>query len=268
MTKTKTHHKNISVLIKLGIILSAAFSSISFATAGEQTLIAATQIKLNTFQISTRFHQLTLHEGDTMIQAKLEEDINALQDNISLLAKQEAPESAEAIKESLAVSKDYSHFALKNEMASEGFTSQYAINDLHGARINLISSLDKIISKELELTGSSEKFEIYKAAALLQKMTSQYVRRATSTGGAGIYVANEENLETPDIMAEQFTQQLNTLKQTQNDAETTSIIRSIDRKWRFIEPSFKNYNENTVPYLVTKYCDTIIEKFTEAANKH
>ena len=84
MTKTKTHHKNISVLIKLGIILSAAFSSISFATAGEQTLIAATQIKLNTFQISTRIHQLTLHEGDTMIQAKLEEDIKTLQDNISL----------------------------------------------------------------------------------------------------------------------------------------------------------------------------------------
>ncbi|GAA3909324.1 hypothetical protein [Litoribacillus peritrichatus] len=268
MIKTTIRHPSISLIAKLGIILSTAFSSVSLATAGEKTLITATQLKLNTFQISTRFHQLTLHEGDTAIQSKLEEDIEALRANRSLLETQDAPESKEAIKETIAISEDYAHFALSNEMASEGYTSQYAINDLHKTRLNLITTLNKIIEKELEVIGESSKYELYKAATLMQKMTSQYVRRANSTGGAGVYVANEENLETPDVMAQQFTELLSTLmKTTKNDPNIGALIRNIDRKWRFIKPSFEKYNQNTVPYLVTKYCDTIVTKFAEAADK-
>jgi len=263
ITSRKTH---ISFLAKLGLFLSSVFSSVSFAIADEQTLITSTQMKLNTYQVSTRFHQLTLHEGDTLIQEKLEQDIASLNSQREILSGLDAPESAEAIKESIAISKDYIHFANKNEMATEGYTSQYAVTDLHETRHNLLSSIDQIIEKEKELSGNSKKYELYKAAALLQQMTSDYVRRSVSTGGAGMYVEGEENMATPDMLAEDFNAQLTAIaKSHKNNAEVAKMIKSIDRKWRFIQPSFQNYNEDTVPFLVTKYCETIVTKLSEVA---
>jgi hypothetical protein len=268
MRNTTTRPSHISLFAKLSLLLSFAVSNVSFAIADEQTLITSTQMQLAAYQVSTRFHQLTLHEGDSLIQEKLEQDIAVLNSLRQELAESDAPESSEAIKESLAISKDYIVFAGKNEIASEGHTSPYAITDLHEARFNLLKTLNKIIDKEKEVSGDSRKYDLLSAAILLQQMTSDYVRRSVATGGAGLYVEGEEKMDTPDVLAEKFSAQLAAIGKThQSNKELSSLIRNIDRKWRFIEPSFKNYNENTVPFLVTKYCDTIVAKLTEVADQ-
>lgn len=270
MRKTTKRPSHISLFAKLSLLLSFVVSNASFAIADEQTLITSTQMKLATYKVSTRFHQLTLHEGDSLIQEKLEQDISFLNSLRQSLSEDEenAPESAEAIKESLAVSKDYINFANKNEIATEGYTSQYAITDLHEARFSLLTTLNKIIEKEKALSGNSKKYDLYKAATLLQQMTSDYVRRSVSTGGAGLYIEGQENMDAPDILAKKFSDQLRAIGQAhEGNKEISRMIRSIDRKWRFIEPSFKNYNEKTVPFLVTKYCDTIVSTLSEAADQ-
>ncbi|GLQ33233.1 hypothetical protein [Litoribrevibacter albus] len=268
MRKTTTRPSHISLFAKLSLFLSFVVSNASFAIADEQALITSTEMQLAAYQVSTRFHQLTLHEGDSLIQEKLEQDISHLNGLRKELSESNAPESAEAIKESLAISKDYIVFAGKNEIASEGFTSQYAITDLHEARFNLLKTLNKIIDKEIEVSGNSKKYDLLKAATLLQQMTSDYVRRSVATGGAGLYVEGEEKMDTPDVLAGKFSEQLASISQMhKGNPEISNLIRSIDRKWRFIEPSFKNYNTNTVPFLVTKYCDTIVEKLSEAADQ-
>lgn len=268
MRKTTTRPSHISLFTKLSLLLSFVISNASFAIADEQTLITSTEMQLAAYQVSTRFHQLTLHEGDSLIQQRLEEDISHLNELRQELSDSDAPESTEAIKESLAISEDYIVFAGKNQIASEGFTSQYAITDLHEARFNLLKTLNKIIEKEIEVSGSSQKYDLLQAATLLQQMTSDYVRRSVATGGGGLYVEGEEKMDTPDILADKFSAQLSEISEAhKSNPAITSLIRSIDRKWRFIEPSFKNYNTNTVPFLVTKYCDTIVEKLSEVADQ-
>ena len=45
----------------------------------------------------------------------------------------------------------------------------------------------------------------------------------------------------------------------QNTPQITAALSAIETKWRYIEKSLRNYNENTVPFLVSKYSDSIIE---------
>jgi hypothetical protein len=259
--------KHISLFAQLSILIGSVLSASSHAIADEQALITSTQMKLSAYKISTRFHQLTLHEGDTLIQEKLESDLESFNSHANKLADLDAPDSKEAIKESVAISQDYADFAIKNEIATEGYTSQYAVTDLHEARHSLLIALNKVISQEAD--DSSSKYNIYKAAALIQQMTSDYVRRSVAMGGAGMYIENEENLDTPDIMAENFHSQLTAIisSHKQSSPEAAKLLRNIDRKWRFIKPSFVNYNQNTVPFLVTKYCDTIVSSLDKVAEQ-
>ena len=43
---------------------------------------------------------------------------------------------------------------------------------------------------------------------------------------------------------------------------------SAQRKWRYIEKSLINYNENSVPFLVNKYAETIIQGCEEIAGQY
>ena len=45
--------------------------------------------------------------------------------------------------------------------------------------------------------------------------------------------------------------------------KTEVLMGSVKSKWRFMEERIKNYNENTVPFLVVSYNDRIIEHLEE-----
>jgi hypothetical protein len=48
-------------------------------------------------------------------------------------------------------------------------------------------------------------------------------------------------------------------KAPQNTPQITQTLNGVNSKWRYIEKSLMNYNENSVPFLVNKYSDSIIE---------
>lgn len=268
MNSSKKSSFSISVKKSLAMLATSAALLSANAYADEPTLLSATQLKLDVYKVSTSFHQLTLHEGDTTIQSELEENISSMTDSADALASQNAPESSDNIQQVVTIAKDYALFAAKNEIASEGFTSQYAVNDLHESRDNLLAALNQVIKQQNEQVGESDKNDLLQAAALLQMMTSQYVRRANSNGGAGLYVANEEKQETPDILADRFSDLLTKIKKKhRSNKDLQADLKSITRKWLFVESSFKNYNQDTVPYLLTKYCTTIVTTLNEAQDK-
>jgi hypothetical protein len=71
-----------------------------------------------------------------------------------------------------------------------------------------------------------------------------------------------------DQMAEAFRNDLVRLKEQVNPVSNKKILRSIDSKWNFMERSIKNYNENTVPFLVTSYSERIIVNLEEIITLH
>ena len=48
-------------------------------------------------------------------------------------------------------------------------------------------------------------------------------------------------------------------QQPKNTPQIKQALTSIGTKWRYIEKSLQNYNENSVPFLINKYSDSIID---------
>ena len=51
----------------------------------------------------------------------------------------------------------------------------------------------------------------------------------------------------------------------QNDEEIARALRSVAIKWHYIEKSLRNYNQNSVPFLVNKNADRIIDGLEKVA---
>jgi hypothetical protein len=69
-------------------------------------------------------------------------------------------------------------------------------------------------------------------------------------------------------MADAFRTDLISLKEQVDPNNSKNILRAIDSKWNFMERSIKNYNENTVPFLVTSYSERIIMNLEEIVAMH
>ncbi len=51
----------------------------------------------------------------------------------------------------------------------------------------------------------------------------------------------------------------------QNDEEIARALRSVAIKWHYIEKSLRNYSQNSVPFLVNKNADRIIDGLEKVA---
>ena len=69
-----------------------------------------------------------------------------------------------------------------------------------------------------------------------------------------------------DDLANRFAINLVKLQQApQTTPEIGKALRSVAIKWNYIEKSLQNYNQNSVPFLINKYSDRIIEDLEEVS---
>lgn len=102
-------------------------------------------------------------------------------------------------------------------------------------------------------------------ALLLQEMTSAYVERSNSQFGA-TYRAGQEEEETIDAKAVRFSHALEKLlaaiPPTSPHRPKIELVRT---NWGFMEKSFMNYSEKTVPFLISKFSHETIATLGELA---
>jgi hypothetical protein len=55
-----------------------------------------------------------------------------------------------------------------------------------------------------------------------------------------------------DIQSKTFTRGLQQLLQTQTSSKAQALLQSIQRRWRYIEPSLRHYQQDNVPTLVNR----------------
>lgn len=148
-----------------------------------------------------------------------------------------------------------------NGYAEGAMTNRYLLNSYYTAQ-DLKAGYDAVISK----TGfkvSPTLQEIRDAAALFQEMAALYMERCSTEYGY-TYRSEADNPETLDQMASRFSKQLDVLvRMTASNPEATKRLDNVRRKWGFLEKSFINYNENTVPYLVVKFGGEIVTGLDE-----
>ncbi len=148
--------------------------------------------------------------------------------------------------------------ANRKDIVTRGYPDMRLVNEMGDACLALVNAAD-----QLTTTGNvSDVTRIARALAFrMSDITSQYTGRGTSNLGQ-VFVGYQE--QTPKEMATEFEELLDQLdsKIPEEDALRVDAIR---HKWEFLSRSISNYNENSVPFLVVNYNDSIVEALHQLA---
>lgn len=124
--------------------------------------------------------------------------------------------------------------------------------------------VDQLSTTYLKLQKSSEfspNMQVQQSrdlALLMEKITNEYSLRA-STNMTHVYSDTGDSA----ILANSFQKQLKSLVAEAISPKTEDLLDNIQKKWSFIEAPIRNFNENTVVFLVVSYNDRIVNHLHE-----
>ena len=146
----------------------------------------------------------------------------------------------------------------RKDIVTRGYPDIRLVNEMGDACSALIDAADNLKKTE----KVSDVTRLARALAFrMSDITSQYTGRGTSNLGQ-VFVGYQQ--KSPKEQAEEFTLLLDQLDGAipKEDALRVSAIR---HKWEFLSRSISNYNENSVPFLVVNYNDSIVEALHQLA---
>ncbi len=106
---------------------------------------------------------------------------------------------------------------------------------------------------------------LFEQSLLMERLTSEYLRRASDPMG-GVVVANTgSNQDDPQQMALQFTSNMNKLlKDFSGQKAIYADLVAADRFWNFIRGRMLDFNTNSVPYVISIFNDKITSRLQDA----
>lgn len=151
----------------------------------------------------------------------------------------------------------------RDDMRNKGFPNVRLVDEMGRHNLEMVEKIGQTYQKVQTNSGVKPNpmvDRIRSLALLMEEMTSQYSARSTSNLGQVFVGFHNRTLAE---MADDFHAQLTELQHLINDPKTDNLMNSINSKWRFLERSVRNYNENTVPFIVIIFNDRIIQDFAE-----
>jgi hypothetical protein len=162
---------------------------------------------------------------------------------------------------------EYSNLLKKNrrELKRKGFAELQVVDQMHQSGRALTGQLTTSMQNINSKSGYQSSAIVTQARDLslqMRQLAARYIERTTSSFGESFRsYGDEENI---DRLALNFDQALKKLIVTsESSPDASSIVKSISLKWSFVEKSFVNYTENTIPFLVTRYSERIIKLLNE-----
>ena len=260
-------------LLNFRSILVFAFALISsqaFATP-QQLLSNVHKMRLLSSESLTNFYMYSGLEADTKYGKKVLNNLNEFEkvlENTRLLP------AADGISDSLdQIDITWAKFDKLirinyKDMGTQGFSNVRLVDEMGKVNSVLLKDLSQAYQDAKVSTGINPPAVVETARTLsitMEEITSQYAARGTSNLGQVFMGSYERSLEQ---MAVAFRTDLANLKTQANPDNSKRVLRAIDSKWNFMERSIKNYNENTVPFLVTSYSERIIVNLEELVVMH
>ena len=256
-------------LLAIALKFLIAFSVPSFAYSAETASSADNLLKLHHLRLAAQkslgdFYMYNGMEGDQRYARMID---TSLQNGQALLGglTQMPGDGSKALLAQL--DQHWSSYqselkVLANTLKTQGFTELQPVADLATHNQQLLALSAELYNKIQQESGSNVGALTQTSreqSLLMQSIAVDYASRSASVGGSFIG-SGGENDKSIDVLANDFEQTLNKLEQApQNTAEARQSLGAIKTKWRYIEKSLKNYNEKSVPFLVNKYSDRIIE---------
>jgi len=218
-------------------------------------------LKLEATDAMTGFYMYQGLDADQKYANRIDQSMSAAYAAASRLIGDEDTEIDEATKVALVNYWDTFNSLMdanRRDIVTRGYPDVRLVNEMGDACLNLINEASTIESTDQQ----SEVARLARALAFrMTDITSQYTGRGTSNLGQ-VFVGYQP--ETPKEMAEDFEQLLKDLEKAipEEDALRVSTIR---HKWEFLSRSISNYNENSVPFLVVNYNDSIVDALHQLA---
>jgi hypothetical protein len=260
-------------LFNVRILLVFAFallSSQAFATP-QQLLNNIHKMRLLSTESLTNFYMYSGLDADSKYGKKILKNLNEFD---KVLENTRLIPAANGISDSLAeIDSSWNSFNKLirinyKDMETQGFPNVRLVDEMGKLNAEVLKNLSQAYQNAKVSTGINPPEVVETARTLsitMEEITSQYAARGTSNLGQVFIGSYERSLEQ---MADAFRTDLVSLKIQANPDNSQRLLRAIDSKWNFMERSIKNYNENTVPFLVTSYSERIIVNLEELVVMH
>lgn len=251
--------------ISLSALLAAALPAFTLAAPAADpaiNLLKLHQLRLAAQKSLGDFYMYNAMEGDQRYARMIEV---SLQDANSRLKEiNEMPgEGSKALRAQL--DQQWGSYqgelgSLTNALKTQGFTDLQPVADLTKRNQQLMALSAELYNKIQQESGAKVPpltQQSREQSLLMQTIAVDYASRSASVGAS--FIGGSEG-KAIDELAKEFAGKLaNMEKAPQNTPQIRQELGSIGTKWRYIEKSLKNYNENSVPFLINKYSDRIIE---------
>lgn len=253
------------LLVTLSLLATHVFAS------PQQLLTSVHQLRLLSTESLTNFYMYSGLDADSKYGKKIN---NNLESFAKILENIRQLPAADGISDSMGdIEQSWAKFdelirINYNDMKDQGFPNIRLVDEMGKTNAVLLKTITKAYEDAKVSTGITPPAAVETArnlAMTMEEITSQYAARGTSNLGQVFMGSYERSLEQ---MAVAFRSDLVNLKQQVNQKNSQRILRAIDSKWSFMERSIKNYNENTVPFLVTSYSERIIMNLEELVAIH
>jgi hypothetical protein len=209
------------------------------------------------------FYMFNGMEGDQRYARMIGESVQQAQTQLDALGVMPG-EGSKTLHEHLTGQWQHYRNALQSlmeAMRKQGFTDLRPVADMAESNRQLMDIAQALYLKIQQESGQTVPAlaqQSREQSLLMQGIALDYAARSASVG-ASFFGGGEER--ALDEQVQVFASRLDDLAQAQqNTAEISAALGTIGTKFRYIEKSLLNYNQNTVPFLVNKYSDSIIEE--------
>lgn len=241
------------------------------ATTPAESLLKLHQMRLDTQKSLSSFYMYNNMEGDQRYARMIDEAISQANQALAGLQDLNGDSSKTLNAQLVALWSNYESNLkqLVSTLKTQGYTDLQPVADLAEHNQKIMQLSQELYSKIEQETGYSVPPLIQlsrKQSLVMQAIAVDYSSRSASVGATFMGGGNSQSIEE---LVSEFASTLEQLSQApENTAQTSKTLSNVGTKWNYIEKSLKNYNENSVPFLVSKYSDSIIEELEQLSSQY
>lgn len=220
-------------------------------------------LALDVWRLRAAFHTLTVMQGGADFQEQLDLTLEDADDAFARLA-----DSAEGEQEQSFINQvserweRYRTLIGSNTVAELGSTDHYTITDMEAEA----QSLSRLLNERRGETSAKGE-DLADLAVRLQRLTSEYMFLSAAADGGGAIGTGVEDGRLEFVSAvPDFEQRLTKAQKTwAGNPDISRNLRSVASKWAFIRESLVKFYENSVPFVVQRYSQQMVETLKESA---
>ncbi len=243
-----------TILRRTGLLSLLALSSLLTSLAVYAASIKDDQaMEEQAYMLTTRYFMYTVTERSPDQQEKLNKLIDSMQ---SLVGSGSNTALAAAWT-------DYRTALQVDPYDQQDMVVEDKLLDVLDKRRKLVSILHADIGTQH--IGNADAGLLFEQSLLMERLTSEYLRRATDPMGGVVVASTGSNQDDPQQMALQFSSNMNKLlKDFAGQKAIYDDLISADRFWNFIRGRMLDFNTNSVPYVISIFNDKITSHLQDA----